>query len=110
MRSSRLFDLTGRSALVTGGAQGLGKAIAVGLSAHGARVAVVDVNEPGAEAVAKELGGSGAEALAIRADVTVEAEVSSAVSEVVRRWGGLEILVNNAGIALPGPAEAATLS
>lgn len=105
-----LFDLTGRSALVTGGAQGLGRAIANGLAEHGARVAVLDLNEADAEATAKECSASGADTMTITADVTVEQDAPRAVQAVVEQWGGLDILVNNAGIAILGPAEEASLA
>jgi 3-oxoacyl-[acyl-carrier protein] reductase len=89
--------LSGQTAVVTGGAQGLGFAIAERFVAEGARVVVGDLNHDGAEAAAKRLGGDDV-ALAVRCDVTVAADVDTLVGAAVERFGGLDIMVNNAGI------------
>jgi 3-oxoacyl-[acyl-carrier protein] reductase len=89
--------LTGQTAVVTGGAQGLGFAIAQRFVAEGARVVLGDVNLEATEAAAKQLGGDGV-ALAVRCDVTSGADVDSLVAAAVDRFGGLDIMVNNAGI------------
>jgi 3-oxoacyl-[acyl-carrier protein] reductase len=91
-------DLSGQVAIVTGGARGLGRAIAETLSACGAKVALVDVNaETLAETVAaiRQAGGT---AEAFVGDVTDSQRVNQVVEEVIARLGSLEILVNNAGI------------
>jgi 3-oxoacyl-[acyl-carrier protein] reductase len=82
-----------RVALVTGGAQGIGAAVARRFAAGGARVAVLDLDEAGARAVAGELGGLG-----VGADVSQRDQVQAAVDRVVAEFGGLHILVNNAGV------------
>jgi len=82
-----------RVALVTGGAQGIGAEVARRLAAGGARVAVLDLNEDAAGAVASEIGG-----LALGADVSQRDHVQAAVDRVVAELGGLHILVNNAGV------------
>jgi len=87
--------LSGQSAIVTGGATGIGEAIAARLAASGATVAIVDLDLAGGERVASAIGG----AFAIRADITQSAEVERAVSAVLARTGRIDILVNDAGMA-----------
>lgn len=87
------FDLHGQVALITGGAQGIGEAICRRLAAAGARVAIFDLNREKALRVADDIGG-----LVCVGDVTNEGEVASAVNHVLRTWGQVTILVNNAGI------------
>jgi len=105
---TRLFDLTGRGALVTGGGSGLGRAIAEGLCQFGARVAVVDVNGTTAATVAEEISASGREAAAIQCDVSQPDEVTRAVTAAIDRFGSLDILVANAGIGARSLAEEMT--
>ena len=94
--------LSGRVAIVTGAARGIGLAIAQRLLADGARVALFDIDEAAVSAAATDLGSVDA-VLPIRVDVTDEAEITAGVEQTVARWGRLDILVNNAGIA--GPAK-----
>ena len=89
--------LKGQIAVVTGGAQGLGFAIAERFVAEGARVVLGDVNLDGTEDAAKRLGGNDI-AVAARCDVTDAGQVESLVGTAVERFGGLDIMVNNAGI------------
>jgi NAD(P)-dependent dehydrogenase (short-subunit alcohol dehydrogenase family) len=87
-------DLTGKVALVTGAAGGIGQALAAKLAANGARVVYADIHLDSAAACAAEVPG----AFAVRMDVTDEASVGAAIEEIVARAGRLDILVNNAGI------------
>ncbi|NDJ88122.1 3-oxoacyl-ACP reductase FabG [Mycolicibacter kumamotonensis] len=89
--------LTGQTAVVTGGAQGLGFAIAKRFIAEGARVVLGDVNLAATEEAATQLGGPDV-ARAVRCDVTSSAEVDALVAAAVETFGGLDIMVNNAGI------------
>lgn len=103
---ARLFDLSGRKAVVTGGSRGIGRAVAEALRAQGADVAVV-VRETldRAEGLAAELNAEGGDSFAVRADVSVPADVERLAAALEERWGRVDILINNAGIVLPGPAE-----
>ncbi|HEX3810383.1 MAG TPA: SDR family oxidoreductase [Rhizomicrobium sp.] len=100
----------GKIALITGGAQGLGEAAARMLAREGARVAITDVNMKGAQALAESINQQheGA-AIAIQHDVTQEADWTRALDETDRAFGGLHVLVNNAGIGLTKDLEAITL-
>ncbi|PRC44160.1 3-oxoacyl-ACP reductase, partial [Mycobacterium sp. ITM-2017-0098] len=89
--------LTGQTAVITGGAQGLGYAIAQRFVAEGARVVLGDVNLDATEAAAEKLGGNEI-ARALRCDVTDSAEVDALVAAAVDGFGALDIMVNNAGI------------
>jgi len=94
-----MFDLAGRTALVTGGSRGIGRGIALALGRAGADVAVNYVgNEAQAEAVVREIRGAGRRGLTVRADVSIRGEVEAMVNLVLREWGSIDILVNNAGI------------
>ncbi|UCE85397.1 MAG: SDR family oxidoreductase [Deltaproteobacteria bacterium] len=101
--------LTGRSALVTGGASGIGRASARALAAEGARVCVADLNGPGAEDVVKEIGAAGGEAFAFSVDVTSPEENEEMVRATVSRYGGLGIAVLNAGIAVASSVHEGSL-
>jgi NAD(P)-dependent dehydrogenase (short-subunit alcohol dehydrogenase family) len=96
--------LSGRSALVTGAASGIGKAIAVALAAEGARVVVADINAEQGQAVVDQITGSGGTARYLHCDVIHEEDVKSAVANIVATEGGLDVMVNNAGIGgTPAP-------
>jgi len=86
-----------RTAVVTGGGRGIGRAIALALARDGNRVAVFDILEENAQAVQKEIEATGGEALALRVDLTKCREVQTAVEKVLARWGQIDVLVNNAG-------------
>lgn len=98
--------LDGKSIYVTGGAQGLGKAMATGLAEAGADVAIVDINEEKAKATAEEIAqATGQKVIAVKTDVTDPEEVEKMVQTVVDQLGGLDAAFNNAGMCLNVPAE-----
>ena len=90
--------LDGKVALITGGASGIGKAVARLFSKEGAAVGIMDLNREQAESVARELSSAGGRAAAARADVSNEAEVKAAHAEIVAALGEIDILMNNAGM------------
>jgi len=90
--------LTGKVALVTGGASGIGRASALALAAAGAAVGIVDRNLAGAETTAQDIAALGAKSAAAAADVSDEAQVAEAFGAVVSALGEIDILFNNAGI------------
>jgi 3-oxoacyl-[acyl-carrier protein] reductase len=96
------MKLSGQTALITGGARGIGKAIAGALIKRGADVALADANLEGANETAAELRSSGAKVNAYRLDVSNAAEVASVFDEMKNTFGRLDILVNNAGITRDG--------
>lgn len=96
------MDLSGKVALVTGGAQGIGKAIACRLATAGADVAIVDITEERAEEGASAVRDLGRKAIALGADVANFSAADEAVQRTIKELGGLHILVNNAGITRDG--------
>ena len=95
-------QLQGKIAIVTGAASGIGKEIAATYAKEGARVAIADMNLAAAQAAADSIG---ANAMAVAMDVTDEDQVNAAVAQVVKAWGGVDILVSNAGIQIVHPLE-----
>ena len=93
--------LAGKSALITGGGQGIGRAAARLFAAEGARVAVVDVAREAGEATASGIREAGGEAIFIEADVADAARVDAAIGQAEHTFGGLNVLYNNAGGATP---------
>ena len=99
MRAPELFDLSGRTALVTGGGRGLGRFIALGLAEAGADVAVASRKRANVEAVAAEIEKLGRRAWALEADLADEASIDALADRVFAETGRLHVLVNNAAVA-----------
>ena len=95
-------DFKGKAAVITGGASGIGKAIAVSLAAEGAHVVVADVDLEGARAVAEELQARGARSVAVAADVRDSAAVEALALAAQAEFGRIDLLFNNAGVYLGG--------
>jgi 3-hydroxybutyrate dehydrogenase len=100
--SMRLRD---KSTIITGAASGIGKDIALVFAREGAKVVIADLNKDAAEAVAKEIRASGGEAMSVAMDVTDEKAVNDGVAAVAQSFGGIDILVSNAGIQIVHPLE-----
>jgi 3alpha(or 20beta)-hydroxysteroid dehydrogenase len=97
-----VYDLTGRKALVTGGARGLGAGMAEALARAGADVAIGDIREDLGKATADALSAAGAKAAFVSLDVTDDASWERAISATIGELGGLDIVVNNAGVEISG--------
>ncbi|WP_292000291.1 SDR family oxidoreductase [Caldivirga sp.] len=94
--------LSGKVAIVTGGARGIGAAVAYKLGLEGAKVVIVDVHEEAGKWREGWLRSNGVDAVFVKADVSVEGDVKNMVNEAVRRFGGIDVLINNAGIGFGG--------
>ena len=106
MSNLSLFDLTGKKALVTGGAMGIGRACATALAMGGADVAIVDLNEGLGNKAAESIKALGGDAFFVSCDVSDEQQVKTMTDTVVERFGRLDIGINNAGFGiLPGGSE-----
>ena len=104
------MKLKNKIALVTGSASGIGKAIAQTFANEGAKVVIADLNKEAAETTAAELRARGFEAMGVAMDVTDEVQVMAGVAEVVNAWGGVDVLVSNAGIQIIHPVEEFSLA
>jgi len=100
-----LFDLTGKTALVTGASSGLGVQFAKALARQGADVAIVARRMEKLKTVQTEIEALGVRCLAVKCDVTQTDEIKSAVASIKEHFGTIDILLNNAGVGLFGPAE-----
>jgi len=95
-------SLQGKIALVTGAAQGIGRAISRSLAREGADLALCDINLAGAQDVARELSHEGGRCLALQVDVSSPSEVRASAEQVLGEWDRIDILINNAGITKDG--------
>jgi len=104
-----LFDLSGRVALITGAGVGFGEAIALGFAEYGCAIAACDLNLENPERTAERVRKIGRRAIALKADVSVPADITAMVDATVSQLGGIDILVNCAGIPQHDPAESTPL-
>lgn len=100
MTTTKLFDLTGNVAVITGGNGGIGRSIAIGLAQAGASVAIFGRNDAKNKATLSELKEIGVPAMALKIDITKRTELAPAIKKVEQELGSISILVNNAGIAV----------
>src|SRR5260370_1610697 len=94
--------ISGKRAIITGAGNGMGRGAGGGCGQEGGRVGIIDIDRSGVDEVFSRITSSGGEALPLIADVTGEDQVARAVDEAVARWGGLDVVVANAGIELIG--------
>jgi 3-hydroxybutyrate dehydrogenase len=99
------MKLKDKICIVTGAASGIGKEIALTYAREGAKVVIADMNKPAAQATADQITAAGGTAMAVAMDVTSEEQVNAAVAEVVAAYGGVDVLVSNAGIQIVHPVE-----
>ena len=97
--------LKDKIAVVTGAASGIGKEIAITYAREGAKVVIADLNLEGANATAAEIEKTGAQAIGVAMDVTSEAEVETGMAKAVATFGGIDVLVSNAGIQIVAPVD-----
>src|SRR5262249_30573111 len=91
--------LAGKVAVVTGGGSGIGRGIVLGMAREGGTSAIPDIHEANAQSVAREVQSLGRRAIALRCDVTKEADVQESLDRIKAELGPIDILVNNAGVA-----------
>lgn len=105
------MKLQDKVCIVTGAASGIGNAIAHRFAAEGGKIAIADLNADAAKAAAEDIKAKfGTDALAVAMDVTDEAQVDAGVAQVVEAWGGVDVLVSNAGIQIVNPVESYAFS
>lgn len=102
--SSSKFHLSGKTAIVTGAANGLGKAMALALAAQGAQVVIADIDQPSGRQTAAEIAALGGSARFVKADIRSDAEIQALVDASLELSSQIDILVNNAGIGRPAPS------
>ena len=101
-----MYDLSGKVAVITGAASGMGRAAALLFAQHGANVVLADLNVPGGEVTAHEASQAGRPCVFQRTDVAQEADVAALIARATAEFGKLDILFNNAGIGgAVGPLE-----
>jgi NAD(P)-dependent dehydrogenase (short-subunit alcohol dehydrogenase family) len=105
MNDKNLFDLTDKIAIITGGGSGIGRRTALAFAEYGAKSIIADIDPKAASLVASEIHAKGGRAIPFRVDVTQPGEVQGMVNVALDSFGRIDILFNNAGISIRGPAE-----
>jgi len=105
MKDKELFNLTNKTAIVTGSGSGIGRRVTFALAEYGANVVVADLDNEAADHVVSEIKAKEREAIGIRVDVTDPDDVQEMVDLAIKTFGRIDILFNNAGISIRGPAE-----
>ena len=100
------MKLKDKTCIITGAASGIGKEIALTFAREGGKIVIADLDRDAAHATATEIAATGASAMGVAMDVVDEEQVNAGVDEVVRAWGGVDVLVSNAGIQIIHPLEA----
>lgn len=100
---ARYEELKGKVAVITGAGRGIGRAIALRLAHEGVNVVVTDIDQAGAEVVAREATGDGGKAMGLKVDVTSQDEINSMMETTIQEFGELNILVSNAGVVAVSP-------
>src|SRR4029078_1167225 len=100
-----VMRLKDKIAVITGAARGIGKEIAIAYLRAGARVAIADLDLKAGQAAAREMDNTGTRAMAVAMDVTQEAQVDAGMAQVIRAYGGIDVLVSNAGIQIVAPLD-----
>jgi NAD(P)-dependent dehydrogenase (short-subunit alcohol dehydrogenase family) len=103
------MDFQSKVAIVTGGAQGIGRSVALALARDGAAVVIADRDGPAGRALAEGIRSWGGQAMVVVADVSSEADAARIATETVSAYGGIDVLVNNAGVQTPGTVESTPL-
>ena len=105
MNAIELFNLAGRKALITGAGRGIGRVLAISLAQSGCDIAILEKNMKDAHNVAEEINKLGKRALAIKVDVTKKADIEKTFTAAAKQLGGLDIVINNAGVCIHEAAE-----
>jgi NAD(P)-dependent dehydrogenase (short-subunit alcohol dehydrogenase family) len=109
MKDKDLFDLADKTAIITGGGSGIGRRTALAFAEYGAKSIIADIDEKAANLVASEINTRGGRAIALHVDITQPGKVQQMVNAAVDSFGRIDILFNNAGISIRGPAESFSL-
>jgi len=105
VHTSKLFDLTNKVAIVTGGSRGLGRGMAIAFGEMGAKIVITARREQWLAPTCQELENKGIQCLAVQADISIPEDVQRIVADTMKLWGRIDILVNNAGITWGTPPE-----